>query len=1040
MQKIAMNSFGEKTPHESRRYTVTKLLDLHKDMMDIPINIGKLTEEGASKLFHGPRPVFASSPFQASGIVNAPPGTMTPPFQFILETRDLIAAAGHPVRSETPRQPDDDDSDEELLYEPRIKQQETWVYDRPTYVERSSQPLSAPSGLAAQKAENFRKFFRAVVSPTHVRVTAGGRIVPNTRPPKTPQFVWNYNTHYFEQVGGQPVSRRASVALHLDAGTDVAGLEQFPPPIQSQSASCSFEKPAAQASIQAPLKSANQEAIASSATEPGDAANTTDTANAAQQDIQISPPAQFDLSKPFMYRGQLVYPVPPGFMPSIVPTPVSVLGNTSILHHANGHLPSGNAWLAPLVSGPVTGFPVLNAHVGQRAPYTNTNNGQPVVMTGFSQWYPAMTVMPMPQPQISNTSKSPPISVIATQQIQTLENQIKWLDNQLENNRHQIDVIALSQQREVLRCQITALQAALAAHLAHQDQYSAAVALQGDTGGPGIQNTDLALADTTNDGMMQNRLDNPPGTTGTFFDKGPSTVKKLSIRQPDGTAISVTAESEDPGCTVKPKTKGGSRLPAAAAMAPPFQPRSQILNQTFQTKDRGLIGENAHPKIHSAKVTNSGHSTLEVDQFMAQNRAPTMSTWDNTSTHPPQVQRAQTAHAPQTKNDLAGFSMPDITSSFGPILDGPDDCPYLMGFPPPGMNFGKALSTDLIYSRPLTEEEKQARHLYWGKAPREVCKGLPRFDGRDFYPPSPIKVNGVPVTGHSSSSNGAAYSSTFDDDWQTTQAAQERQRLTNTTSSGSSDGYRAINPDSADAQNEIKPVQQTTPNVEDDRASLDSWGQEKPKVASRTPSFHQSNSASSRPPSFKAPVQQSRNAPSALSHRTNQMDNSQTTKFVGYGDRTYRPPNTMHPGYGEKFYKDTATANYFQGSLKGMPQHTRAPPVTGMSSSATAQGYLRRYGGSATAALAPNGFRPPQGSDENNSYSFADRTSRPMSMQSSYTENRSSSRISAPIQPMNDAADLLRRINHFPHDRRIVATEPWNTGNVPASRSGVWQM
>src|SRR5271170_3533884 len=43
--------------------------------------------------------------------------------------------------------------------------------------EQSSQPLPAPSGDAAQKAENFRKFYQAVRSPTHVRVTAGGRIV-----------------------------------------------------------------------------------------------------------------------------------------------------------------------------------------------------------------------------------------------------------------------------------------------------------------------------------------------------------------------------------------------------------------------------------------------------------------------------------------------------------------------------------------------------------------------------------------------------------------------------------------------------------------------------------------------------------------------------------------------------------------------------------------------------------------------------------------------------------------------------------------------
>lgn len=48
----------------------------------------------------------------------------------------------------------------------------------------SEQPLDAPLEIDAQRAENFQRFYRAVVSPSHVRVTAGGRIVPNyPRPP-----------------------------------------------------------------------------------------------------------------------------------------------------------------------------------------------------------------------------------------------------------------------------------------------------------------------------------------------------------------------------------------------------------------------------------------------------------------------------------------------------------------------------------------------------------------------------------------------------------------------------------------------------------------------------------------------------------------------------------------------------------------------------------------------------------------------------------------------------------------------------------------
>ena len=52
------------------------------------------------------------------------------------------------------------------------------------------QPRSAPSGIAAQQVENFQRFYRAVVSPTHVRVTAGGRIVSNTRAIAPPQPIF----------------------------------------------------------------------------------------------------------------------------------------------------------------------------------------------------------------------------------------------------------------------------------------------------------------------------------------------------------------------------------------------------------------------------------------------------------------------------------------------------------------------------------------------------------------------------------------------------------------------------------------------------------------------------------------------------------------------------------------------------------------------------------------------------------------------------------------------------------------------------------
>src|SRR5690606_34520346 len=42
----------------------------------------------------------------------------------------------------------------------------------------TAEPIPAPTGAPAQRDEGFQRFYKAVVSPTHVRVTAGGRIVP----------------------------------------------------------------------------------------------------------------------------------------------------------------------------------------------------------------------------------------------------------------------------------------------------------------------------------------------------------------------------------------------------------------------------------------------------------------------------------------------------------------------------------------------------------------------------------------------------------------------------------------------------------------------------------------------------------------------------------------------------------------------------------------------------------------------------------------------------------------------------------------------
>lgn len=81
--------------------------------------------------------------------------------------------------------------------------------------------------------------------------------------------------------------------------------------------------------------------------------------------------------------------------------------------------------------------------------------------------------------------------------------------------------------------------------------------------------------------------------------------------------------------------------------------------------------------------------------------------------------------------------------------------PYLVGTLPRGVDPYADHRIKYEYSRNLTSEEIQARHLYWGKAPACVGHGLPKYDGKNFYPASPIKTpNDSPSIRRARISNG----------------------------------------------------------------------------------------------------------------------------------------------------------------------------------------------------------------------------------------------------------------------------------------------
>jgi hypothetical protein len=146
-----------------------------------------------------------------------------------------------------------------------------------------------------------------------------------------------------------------------------------------------------------------------------------------------------------------------------------------------------------------------------------------------------------------------------------------------------------------------------------------------------------------------------------------------------------------------------SALPSGAALAPPFKPRSDSLFHDGSPDDNEWNSTDLM-KIIKQQLNDSEKELLHSDTRGFKSDAEVVGLLDDDEEH-------------------GGLGVP-----------------YLIGTLPQGVNPRSARSSDYVYSRQLTEHEIRARYLYWGNAPRSVQHGLPKFDGKNFYPPSPYKA------------------------------------------------------------------------------------------------------------------------------------------------------------------------------------------------------------------------------------------------------------------------------------------------------------
>lgn len=643
-----------------------------------------------------------------------------------------------------------------------------WQFKRRDDSDRSSQPLSAPSGYHAQKAENFQKFYRAVVSPTHVRVTAGGRIVPNIRAPPQPVFVWNRDKFFFETKQDKKASGAGGSNWQEGAALRPSDPNQLP--INNQTTneniatappSHSLEKPLNSGSLQPPMITEPQVSIPTPTL-----LNVSDQNNSAgPHPVKLSPPGQFDMTKPFMVNGQMVYPLPSNFqIPHGVPVmPFNMLGNT---------LPMPNLQPSQYPQIPLRHglFNPAEPSLGQTQPipYENPLSTPPIVQNihhvGFGGAAPPVThlkdrnnrLIGMPSlPSLDRPPYNQPGYV--KQKIKSLQDEIKKFDHQLDHNKHQIDEVHVKKQRFYVESQIQTLEASLAL-LPPDPNFNHSF--------PGAHSRPLAVGPIAHP-LVPNWVAYHSRSFDGVYDQMPThqPPSKVNRSEPFHNPPPLPVPKDS---AAKPSQPGRTRLSLSAAKAAPFKPRAQQVLQATEVQPpaaQSLTGPRDMSEMNSI-VADETSGLAEHGKDIESRLRGTGNAWagpkdgDNhpMSSNTTLVEKAPTPEALETQG-YEGYHLmqavkPQVNGSTQVLADGrtlastshhTPGVPYLMGYPPPGVPWKEARSHELMYTRPLTPEEVRARHLYWGNASKESLKGLPKFDGQDFYPPSPQKGSALPA-------------------------------------------------------------------------------------------------------------------------------------------------------------------------------------------------------------------------------------------------------------------------------------------------------
>ncbi|KHJ30613.1 hypothetical protein EV44_g1948 [Erysiphe necator] len=574
-------------------------------------------------------------------------------------------------------------------------QKALWNLRRRGSNDKSDEPYSAPSGIIAQKTENFQKFYRAVVSPTHVRVTAGGRIVPNTKPTETSGLnlgseKFNPNSANLDSVPAslkattwpqfQPVQTRYPVVFNTGVSTPYNILQ--PGNLNNFSAQSNLNpstdwNPAERSQIF------------------NNSVNTSMRSRESflPQGIKISHPSQFDQTKPFVLNGQLLYPLRTGPQ---VPThafsmPNGMLGGASSI--LQGHPSIFQQAPTPTALGNMTNsvaFPYFS-----QPPLKNLQFGQNIDL-GLTSPYNLATGVSIP-----------PVEILINQ-LRTLSNILNNLEIQKESKNSQCDGRFLEAECNSIKSQVNSIKSVLALHF--PDELKA-------------ENKDLNDESLPNSDFHTNHVGPEIATSD----------QKAAASKTEIEAQESGSFEENSRTAIQANSYIKSRLSISSAKAPPFQPRSQTTIKSLSKKE----SNQKMPNIQPAEIFSHGSKKSNIKVLKGSIK---LKNENLDSVGSPFIQ------SPTNKfKSIPPLSTHDNSKTSGMSYIGPNtkslEAPYLIGTFPNGSQYNPSRPFDVVYSRPLNDEEIHARYLYFGKVPRNSQSGLPKFDGKDFYPPSPSKKN-----------------------------------------------------------------------------------------------------------------------------------------------------------------------------------------------------------------------------------------------------------------------------------------------------------